>query len=420
MVEIRTPIAVHEAVDQIVKHISEQRKIESVALSDAFGRYLAKDLIADHPVPLFDRTPLDGFAICAEDTENAHHHTVELKVIESIGAGYVAGQEVKSGQAIRIMTGAPIPAGANAIVMFELVEEIEKDGQAYIRVNSRFKPGDNIIKKGEDTQEGTVLAKAGRRIGVGEMAMLSTFGCAHVDVYCAPVVAIYATGTELVSVDTPLAPGKIRNSNSYMLESQLRQVGAIPKNNGILSDDYELCFQSVKDALHEGDYVITTGGVSVGDYDFIPDILKQLGAHVLFNKVAMRPGSVTTVAKLGDKWIFGLSGNPSACFVGFELFMRPVLKEALGAQEIHIPRAQAILEHDITTKNVFTRFMRAKMEVRAETCYVSSIGLDKSGVVSSLVEANVLMVIPPDVTLRSNDLVEVIWLDQFNKDYIYV
>lgn len=412
MVEIRKPISIEEAIQRIMNEV-KRGETEIVTLEEADQRFLAEDLIADHPIPFFDRSGYDGYALRAEDTQGADgERPIRLKVIESIAAGEVAVQEVGQGEAVRIMTGAQMPTGANAVVMLEHVQEIKHGSETWIEVSKPLQPGDHMALRGEDTQEGSILAKAGRRIQPGEMAMLATFGYAQVKVFKQPVVGIYTTGTELLPVDAPLEPGKIRNSNAYMLASQIHKAGGIPKYLGILPDDLELCYQSVSSAFEEVDYLITTGGAAVGDYDFVQTIVERLGAKLLFNKVAMRPGSVTTIAKLGDKWLFGLSGNPAACFVGFELFTRPVLRTYLGAIEPHLPRSQAILHTDIQSKNLFTRLMRAKLSFVQGQVVAEPVGLDKSNVVSPLIEANGLLIIPSGLTPDKGSLVEVIWFER--------
>lgn len=421
MVEIRKPIKVEEAIERVCQNIT-CGQTEEVPLREAIGRHLAEELIADHPIPHFDRSAFDGFAIRAEDTlEASFENPLELRIIESIAAGEVARQRVQRNEATRIMTGARLPEGATAILALELGEVVERDGAKWVRFNRAIPEGMHISKMGEDVTAGTVLAPKGRRISAGEMAMLATFGYADVEVYRQPVVGIFVTGTELLPVDAPIEDGKIRNSNSYMLEAQIKAAGAIPRYYGILPDHFEQCYSAVSTALQEVDYLITTGGASVGDYDFVQDILAKLQAEVLFNKVAMRPGSVTTVATWKNKWIFGLSGNPAACFVGFELFARPVLRAACGAEQIHLPRSKAILEHPIQKTNPFTRFTRARAEIRGSRVYVSSIGVDKSGIASALVEANALMVVPGGVKqIEQGEELEVIWLDRYEEDYKYV
>jgi molybdopterin molybdotransferase len=254
--------------------------------------------------------------------------------------------------------------------------------------------GQNISFQGEDTKIGELLVKKGRQINPGIIALLATFGYHEVSVYKKPIVGIYATGTELLDIQEPLAPGKIRNSNAYMIASQIKRIGAEPLYLGKLVDDFDTCFDAIQSALDSVDLLITTGGVSVGDYDYLPAIYEKLGAKVLFNKIAMRPGSVTTVAKWGEKLLFGLSGNPSACYVGCEVYVRPYVKSMMGSSEPHLIKVHALLEEDFPKANPFTRFVRSKVKYTSDGLTVTPSGMDKSNIVSSLADANALMILP--------------------------
>ncbi|WP_255548975.1 molybdopterin molybdotransferase MoeA [Fictibacillus sp. 18YEL24] len=390
----RTPLPVAEAVNKIMNH-TRFWGIEKVSISECDHRILAEDLAATHDVPPFNRSPYDGFAIRSGDSKHASmNHPITLKVVETIGAGQVAEQEVKSGMAVRIMTGAKIPDGADAVIMLELVKEIVIDGETHIQIKRSVKKDENISFQGEDTQEGTVLVKAGTKITPGIVAILATFGYHTISVYKRPVVGILSTGTELLDVNEDLQPGKIRNSNAYMCAAQVRAMGAEVKLYQHREDNFDSLYKSIKESLQETDVLITTGGVSVGDYDFLPEVYKKLGAEVLFNKVAMRPGSVTTVAVFEDKWLFGLSGNPSACFVGAELFVRPVILKGMNMIKPHCKVKKATLSRDFPKPNPFTRFVRATLSEKIDGSVVTPAGLDKSSSVSSLVEANCLIVLP--------------------------
>lgn len=394
MVERRTSIPVSEAVSRVMEFAGTGIK-ELVPIEASYGRFLAENLIADHDVPHFDRSPYDGFAVRASDTTDAgQDHPIEFEVIEEIGAGSVAEKKVDAFQAVRIMTGAQMPAECDAVVMLELTNEYERNGKKYMSIKRPFKSGDNVSFQGEDTKKDSVLVEKGIFINPGVKALLATFGYHQVEVAKKPVIGIYATGTELLDVHEELVPGKIRNSNSYMVSAQIERVGAVPKYFGKLSDDFDLCFEAIKNALNEVDILITTGGVSVGDYDYLPAIYEKLGAEVLFNKIAMRPGSVTTVAQLNGKLLFGLSGNPSACYVGFELLVRPVVRTRLYSNQPHLLKMKAELNADFPKPNPFTRFVRSRISFADGKILVTPSGLDKSNVVSSLAGANALMVLP--------------------------
>ncbi|HHT7189350.1 TPA: molybdopterin molybdotransferase MoeA [Bacillus cereus] len=390
----RNPIPVTEAVARVMEY-AHQGDIEEVSLIESYGRTLGEDVIADHDVPHFDRSPYDGFAIRAEDTKEAgSSNPIQFEVVGEIGAGFVFTKEVKAFQAVRIMTGAAIPAGCNAVVMLELTEGFEENEKTYMKLKRPFVPGDNISFKGEDVKQNTVLVKKGTVINPGVAALLATFGYSSIHVIRHPVIGIVTTGSELLEVHEQLKIGKIRNSNSYMIAAQIERVGGVVKYYGQFADDFETCYNNVKKAIKEVDILITTGGVSVGDYDYLPAIYERLQANVLFNKIAMRPGSVTTVAELEGKLLFGLSGNPSACYVGYELYVRPVIGTYLHKKDPHVYREEAILQKDFLKANPFTRFVRGRVEIVDGQLQVTPVGLDKSSAISSLADANAFIVLP--------------------------
>ncbi|MEC2916414.1 molybdopterin molybdotransferase MoeA, partial [Bacillus cereus] len=362
MLDKRIPIPVAEAVARVMKY-AYQGEMEKVSLIESYGRTLGEDVIADHDVPHFDRSPYDGFAIRAEDTKEASSsNPIQFEVIGEIGAGFVFTEEVKEFQAVRIMTGAAIPEGCNVVVMLELTEGFEENEKIYMVLKRSFSSSDNISFKGEDVNQNSILVKKGTVINPGVAALLATFGYSSVHVIKQPVIGIVTTGSELLEVHEQLKLGKIRNSNSYMIAAQIERAGGVVQYYGQFADDLETCYNTVKKAMKEVDILITTGGVSVGDYDYLPAIHKRLQANVLFNKIAMRPGSVTTVAEVEGKLLFGLSGNPSACYVGCELYVRPVIGTYLHRKDPHIYHAEAILQKDFSKANPFTRFVRGRVE----------------------------------------------------------
>lgn len=293
---------------------------EYISINKSNGRFLAEDLKATQDVPHFDRSPYDGFAVRSADTKEASmENPVVFEIVDHIGAGHVTSKNIGPFQAVRIMTGAQMPEECDAVVMLELAKAYEEDGKNFMSIKRTYNPGDNVSFKGEDAKEGDSLVKKGTKINPGIQAILATFGYAEVPVAKKPVIGLFATGTELLEVHEPLQPGKIRNSNAHMITAQIERAGAEVVYYGKLPDEFDTCFNAVKEALNSVAMLITTGGVSVGDFDYLPGIYEKLGAEVLFNKVAMRPGSVTTVAQHEGKLLFGLSGNPSACYVGFEL-----------------------------------------------------------------------------------------------------
>lgn len=420
MVEIRTPIPVSEAIARVQAKVRRLGS-ETVPLEQAYGRILAKPLIAAHDVPAFDRSPYDGFAIRAEDSAAASgENRVAFAVIDHIGAGAVSARTLGPGEAVRIMTGAQLPAGADAVVMLEQTQEASIPEVAAVRaaddqtsrtvgadevgqggaqpaspsaaftIRKPFAAGENISFRGEDMREGEEILPAGSLIHPGTIALLATFGNQDVEVAKLPVVGILATGTELLEPGAALEPGKIRNSNGPMIAAQLRRMGVPCRMYAAAADRLDDMLDTVRLALGETDCLITTGGVSVGDFDLLPAVYERLGAEVLFNKVAMRPGSVTTVAVLDGRYLFGLSGNPSACYTGFELFARPALLAMMGAEKIYPLRTRAVLGEDFGKANPFTRFIRAVYDGRT----VRPAGFNKSNAVSSIGRGNALILLP--------------------------
>lgn len=394
MSEIRKPIPVEKALNQVWEH-RLTREAAYVSINECDNRRLAEDIIAKHPVPPFPKSPYDGFALRSEDTLEANRNNpVTFEVVEHIGAGQVPEKSLHRREATRIMTGAEIPDGADCIAMLEVCQTYEKANHSYMSIKRTMDSGQNIIQKGSEVAEGEKLIEKGTLINPGVKALLATFGFSHVKVAKKPVVGVIATGTELLDVDEELQPGKIRNSNAYMIASQIIRAGAGYKYFGKLEDELDASYETIKLALAEVDILITTGGVSVGDFDLMPAIYEKLDADVLFNKVAMRPGSVTTVAETGGKLLYGLSGNPSACYVGFELFARPVIQHFLYNQTPFLRRVKATLANDFPKPNPFTRFVRSYITYENGRVHTNLSGIDKSNVVTSLAHSDSLMVLP--------------------------
>ncbi len=393
--ERRQPIPVEEAVKK-VHQFQKHGQVEWVPLKNSLGRWIAEDILADHDVPAFDRSPYDGFALRAEDTKDASsEHPVEFEVIDHIGAGIVSAKTIGPFQAIRIMTGAKIPKGANVVIMLELTKTFKKDGKSMMSLKRPLKKGDNISRQGEETLKGNVMIKKGSKVTPGVTAILATFGYAVVPVVKKPVIGIISTGTELLQVSDAMVDGKIRNSNLSMVYAQVLEAGGEPLDLGGVSDDFDQSYEAVKAALSKVDMLITTGGVSVGDFDFLPAIYEKLGADVLFNKVAMRPGSVTTVAALPNgQLLYGLSGNPAACFVGFELFVKPIIYKWCLKENPFPVFAEAKLTHDFPKANPFTRFVRASLHFTGSQLSVTPTGLDKSSAVTSIAHADCFIALP--------------------------
>jgi molybdopterin molybdotransferase len=390
----RETLTVAEAQTKIAPFIAKA-DAEIVNLTASFGRYLAQSVFASHDVPHFRRSGYDGYAVRAIDTEGAsHNNPIKLSVIETIACGSVPLQKVTKNAAARIMTGAAVPDGADAIIMLEMTDCAELPTGLDVHIKKEMMAGDNITPIGQEIRQGTTVIASGKYIHAGAAALLATFGYMDVPVYRKPTVAIFATGSELLDIQAPIEMGKIRNSNSYMIAAQVTAAGGQPMIMNILSDDASIVISAVVAAMDEYDLVITTGGVSVGDYDIMVDLFNKWDGRLLFNKVAMRPGSPTTVGVRNGKLLFALSGNPSAGFVGFELFVRPVITGMMGGARSLPQLTSASLAADFTQPSPYPRYVRGVYKLDQGAVWVEPNGPDKSSVMVSLLDATCLIIIP--------------------------
>lgn len=389
-IEKRNPIPVREAINRVVSQDIYTKQIE-VPLESSVNYIIAEDIVATYEIPRFNKSPYDGFALRSKDTEGASgEHRVNFTVIDHIGAGSVSEKEVGPFEAVRIMTGAEMPKGADAVVMLEQTVEDEQS----FTIRKSFNVNENVSLKGEETQIGDTVLNKGQQINPGAIAVLATYGYTQVKVFDKPSIGVIATGSELLEVGDDLEPGKIRNSNGPMIAALSQKFNLDVASYQIQEDDLKSSIQVVKEAMTKHDIVITTGGVSVGDFDYLPQIYDEINAEVLFNKIAMRPGSVTTVAVAEGKYLFGLSGNPSACFTGFELYVKPAVLHMMGATAIYPQMIQATLMEDLTKANPFTRFVRATATFNGKAMTVVPSGFNKSGAVVAIAHSNAMIMLP--------------------------
>ncbi|WP_238403002.1 gephyrin-like molybdotransferase Glp [Paenibacillus mesophilus] len=395
----RKALTVEEARRTVLSRVHPVEAVE-IGLMESIGRRLAEEVRTKEPIPHFRRSGMDGYAVRIEDIAQAtSSKPVQLEVIEQIPCGKEPIHPITNGKASRIMTGGMVPEGADAVIMLEMTEEIAEGDRAYVHIRKTDSRGANITPIGEEAGTGALVLGKGQVIGAGQTAILAALGYSCVKVFRKPKVAVISTGTELLQVSEPLQMGKIRNSNAYMLAAQILSAGGEPRLIGQIPDDYARAERMLYEILSsDADLVLTTGGVSVGDYDIMADFFMKWEGTTLFNKIAMRPGSPTTAGVWRDKLLFGLSGNPSACYVGFELFVRPVL---IGMQEGEEESARALtayLDEDYMKVNAYTRYVRGFWHSDNGKNYVKPVGLDKSSAVISIKDANCLMVIPPTKT----------------------
>ncbi|PKQ30012.1 MAG: molybdopterin molybdenumtransferase MoeA [Actinobacteria bacterium HGW-Actinobacteria-10] len=368
---------------------------ERVDLLDSPGRVLAEDATSDIDVAPFDNSAMDGFAVRAADLTGAsEENPAALDVVAHIGAGDWWDGEVAPGQAARIMTGAPVPAGADAVVMVEQTRA-PGDGGVGSRVEFLKAPavGEHIRYRGEEVRAGDVVIAAGETVSSAGVGLLASTGHATVDVYQRPRVAIIATGSELVEVDETPGRGKIRNSNSYSIAAQVVAAGGIPVRYPIVPDELDATREAFTRAAAETDFIVTSGGVSVGDFDYVKPVLEELG-DLLFCKVAMRPGNPQTMGSISGVPFFGLPGNPTSTYVGFEIFVRPALRMMQGFTSLDRPVVTATLTHDVRKKQDRRYYLRGRLTAGEGGLEVGLTGSQSSALLTAAHLGNCFMVLP--------------------------
>ncbi len=371
---------------------------EEVPLLEALGRVLASDASSDIDVAPFDNSAMDGFAVRASDVAGASEDApVTLDVIAHIGAGDdVAGITVGPAQAARIMTGAAMPAGADSVVMVEYTRPVEGDGSVGSRVAFLRAPivGEHVRRRGEEVRAGDVVIGAGDVLGPAAIGLLAATGNASVAVHRRPRVAIISTGSELVEVDQAPGPGKIRNSNSYSIAAQVIAAGGVPVRYPIVPDEIAATRTAFERAADECDFIVTSGGVSVGDFDYVKPVLEELG-ELTFCKVMMRPGNPQTLGSIRGVPFFGLPGNPTSTYVGFEIFVRPALRLMQGFKHLDRPMTKAVLGHDVKKKQDRRYYLRGRVESGPGGEYIATLsGSQSSALLTAAHRGNCLVVLP--------------------------
>jgi molybdopterin molybdotransferase len=317
-------IPVEEAI-RIILEQAEQLPPEAVALEDALARVLAEDVIADSDLPPFDRAQMDGYAVRAADTLNA---PARLRIVGEAAAGRGWQGQMRAGEAIRIMTGAPVPPGADSVQKVEVTSE-SADAQT-VTIDEGARPGQFIVERASEVKAGAIVLRAGESINAAMTAALASFGYARVRVGARPCVAVLATGTELVPVNEKPGPDQIRDSNSFSLAAYAGLAGAKVERLPLAGDDVVLLQREIEAAAERSDVLILSGGVSMGVYDFTKTALAALGARIFFERVGLRPGKPTVFARVGRTLVFGLPGNPVSVSVTFNLFARTALRAMQG------------------------------------------------------------------------------------------
>ena len=382
---------------------------ETVALRDAVGRLLAEEVRSPLALPPWDNSSMDGYAVRSQDVRGAGtDKPVSLRVIATIGAGERSSQVVGEGEAIRIMTGAPVPAGADSVVRVEDTDA----GTSTVRINSDRDALRNIRPRGEDLAEGAIVARPGEQLSPGHVGVLASVGKGKVRVIRRPRVAILASGDELVDVDrfdAVLAGDRIVTSNSYSLDAAVREAGAEPVSLGTVGDDPAAIKEKLIDC--RCDLLLTTGGVSVGEFDYTRSVVAELGATQRFWRVRIRPGAPVSYGLLKDTPWLGLPGNPVSTLVTFELFARPAIRKMQGHKLLFRRLVDARLAEAVTIAAPLTHFLRGIVSHSGDGFSARLTGPQGSGLLTSMAKANALLVIPPEKTrLERGELVQAMLL----------
>jgi molybdopterin molybdotransferase len=386
-------LELEEALEQILAAIPSAC-FESIALSEAAGRILAERVSAPIDLPAFDNSAMDGYAVHASDVTSAKpNHPARLRVAGKIAAGEVFAADLSSGSCVRLFTGSPLPRGADAVVM---QEDTRVENPAEILVLDSVQTGENVRQQGEDVRKGTVLVEAGDRLGSGQLGLLGAAGVARVHVGRQPRAGVVATGSELKEAGEALGPGQIYESNRLMLAEQVRRAGALVRKFPLIPDTLGATRRALEQAFSECDLVITSGGASVGELDFIKQGFADAGGDLQFWKVAIRPGRPFIFGRCKGKLLFGLPGNPVSALVTFLLLVRPALLRWQGATQVSLPTHPGVLVEPFANPGNRRHFMRVKVDPSGK---VYSAGAQASHMLSSLASANGLIDVPVETTL---------------------
>jgi len=401
-------VSVEEALEIVLNSVNPLG-CEDIPIMEASNRVLYEDIVSDRMIPPLDDSAMDGYAIIAEDTHGASKNDpVKLRIIGEIQAGAsIVGKHVSKGTAIRIMTGAPIPEGADSVIQFEDTEE--EDG--YVKIFRETAKCENRRFAGENIKTGDKVLQKGDRLRSADVGILASLNYRTVRVYKQPTVSIISTGDELADIGEEIQIGQIRNVNAYTLYSEVKRYNALPDYLGIAKDTLKDTKEMLSRAL-KSDVVISTGGVSMGKYDFVKDVYSDLNIEIQFEWVNVKPGRPCTFGKKGNKLIFGLPGNTVSSLASFIQFVRPALLRLMGAKRIKKPIVNAFLEDDINKQPGKVHLVRGCFTIKNNEFYVSTTGNQNSSVLRSLSKANCLIVVPEHIAkVRAGERVAIQLID---------
>jgi molybdopterin molybdotransferase len=390
-----------EALNLIEKSLLEfPLSVETIMLEDSYDRVLASDIVANEDLPSFDRSTVDGYAVKSSDTYGAKEtFPVYFTLVGEVFMGLAPDFEVRDLEAAKIPTGGMLPTGTDSVVMLEYVQPVSDNILEIMRAVS---PGENVIRRGEDIKKGSLLLKRGHKLRPQDVGALAGLGITSVDVYKRPVVAIISTGDEIVSPDSDLKIGQVRDINSYTLSGLIAETGGIPIKKGIFKDKYEIIKKVIEESLQNSDMILISGGTSAGTKDMTADIINDIaeyygGEGVIFHGVSIKPGKPTIGGIIAGKPVFGLPGHPAAIFVCFDNFIKPILKRLCGLdkKENFIKSLKAKMAKNISSVSGREDHIRVKVEKEGEEFYAHPI-LGKSGLITTLVDADGIVIIPPN------------------------
>ncbi|HXT64865.1 MAG TPA: gephyrin-like molybdotransferase Glp [Pyrinomonadaceae bacterium] len=393
-------IPVSQAIEIVLANV-RCLDVESVPLNESIGRIVAENIIADTDLPPFDRAQMDGYAVRAADVANT---PTQLKIVGESAAGAGWHREMNAGEAVRIMTGAPVPVGADAVQQVELTRE--SNGAGVVEILEPVEAGRSIVRRANEIRSGETVLRAGEDINAQTIATLASFGYANVKVGRRPRIAVMATGSELVDIDEKPGRDQIRDSNNYTIEAYAKLAGATVERLPLAGDDPEQLKQQMSAAVERCDVLVTSGGVSMGVYDLTKGAFKELGAEIFFERVALRPGKPTVFGRIGKTLIFGLPGNPVSVATTFNLFVRAALRAMQGATETSLPEMTAVLARDVKGSQDRESFLPAVLRTDEKgTLLVEPLKWSGSSDFVSFARATALINVPVDAKLSSGSIV---------------
>ncbi len=396
-------ILIAEAL-QIIGREIRSLKTETIDLENSVGRIVAEVIKADMDLPPFDRSQMDGFAVKSRDTKDA---PVRLKIVGVSEAGKGFDGAIKSGETVRIMTGARIPGGADAVQKVELTKE--SDG--FVEITETTKAAQNINGLASEIKRGAKIFGQGERITEQMIAAIASFGYAKIKVFCQPRVSILSTGNEIVNVSETPHKDQIRNSNSIMLKAFAEKAGAATRVLPLVRDDLKTLEATIEKASKDCDVLIISGGVSVGDYDYTKPALRNAGAEIFFEKISLKPGKPTVFAKLNDAFVFGLPGNPISSAVTFHLFVRTAILQMQAARNTELKKGFAVVADKIKAAKERDSVLPASIETDAKgRLIIESLRFNGSSNFIAFARANALVFVPQAKNLEAGDTAEIMFL----------